>query len=388
MLAGRYRLEAVLGRGGMGTVHRGRDVVLDRPVAVKVFAHDTTDPRRSDRYEQEARLLARLSHPGLVTVFDAGIDASGDGPQPYLVMEYVPGQTLADRITGSPLSVAQTSMLAAQLATALAYIHRRGIVHRDVKPANILLEPPDEPGGPDVAKLTDFGIARLVDGARMTTSGLTLGTANYLSPEQITGGEVTPASDIYSLGLVLLECLTGEVAYPGHGLEAALHRLHRRPAIPGSVPDGWARLLTAMTDNDPTARPAATEVGLAAPGLADAPPPGVASLGAAQSSGTAPMGAAPSRAAAEDVAPAAGPGLPPTQILPTAVAAGGPARRRRRVRSWTVLAGVAVAAVVVAIVVAVMTSGGGGGGPASPPYPSVPGRLGTDLHHLQQDVAP
>jgi serine/threonine protein kinase len=385
MLAGRYRLESVLGKGGMGTVHRGRDVVLDRPVAVKVFVHDATDPTQSERYEQEARILARLSHPGLVTVFDAGIDVSdGDGPQPYLVMEYVTGPTLADRIAQAPLAPAQAAMLASQLSTALAYIHRRGIVHRDVKPANILLEPAEEPGGTDTAKLTDFGIARLVDGARLTMSGFTLGTANYLSPEQISGAEVTPASDVYSLGLVLLECLTGQVAYPGHGVEAALSRLHRRPYIPDSVPDGWARLLTAMTDAEPGNRPSATEIGVVATGLGSDPQE-AGRIPDAFDSDTAPLGPADRVPAAAD--PAA------TRVLPTAEPAGawpGRIRRRRRFRTWTAVAGVAAAAVVIAIIVAVATSigGPGAGPPASPTYPSVPGKLGTDLHQLQQDVAP
>lgn len=176
-------------------------------------------------------------------------------------MELVTGPTLAQRITAGPLPGGEVSEIGEQLATALAYVREHGVVHRDVKPANVLLgtPPADEPAAV-VAKLSDFGIARLLDGTRITTYGMTIGTANYLSPEQATGGDLGPASDIYSLALLLLECLTGQVAYPGHGVAAAVARLHHPPTIPTDLPPGWAPLLTAMTHPDPAARPTATQV--------------------------------------------------------------------------------------------------------------------------------
>src|SRR5205823_4403033 len=144
--------------------------------------------------------------------------------------------------------------LGAQIGNALAYVHGHGTIHRDIKPANILIDREGQP------KITDFGIARLVDSARRTATGVTVGTAAYLSPEQVTGAEVGPACDVYSLGLVLLECLTGRREYPGTGAEAALARLHRPPEIPASLPRPWPGLLAAMTDSDPSRRPAAAEV--------------------------------------------------------------------------------------------------------------------------------
>ena len=255
----RYSLEEIIGRGGMADVYRATDQVLGRPVAVKLLRDVTASEPERARFTAEARTLAKLNHAGLVTVLDAG--TSGD--QPYLVMELVDGPTLADCCSGAALDLERVAPIGSQLADALAYAHATGIVHRDVKPANVLL------GADGRVWLTDFGIARLLgDSARHTRTGLTIGSPAYLSPEQVSGAEVTTAADIYSLGLVLLEALTGERAYTGSPTEAAFARLSRPPAIPERLPGGWRTLLTSMTALDPVERPTAAEVAVAVRQLA------------------------------------------------------------------------------------------------------------------------
>lgn len=258
VLGGRYEIGSRLGGGGAATVYAARDLVLGRAVAVKVMRNDG-EADQAERFEQEARLLAGLSHPGLVTVYDAGSDVDDRGdPQAYLVMELVDGSTLARRLADGPMSMQQTADIGRQLATALGYVHDQGIVHRDVKPANVLLSQARGDHSA-TARLTDFGIARPVAGERMTMQGFTVGTANYLSPEQAMGEDVGAPADVYSLGLVLLECLTGVMAYPGNGVAAASARLHRQPAIPNRLGTPWVSLLEAMTRRDPARRIAAGE---------------------------------------------------------------------------------------------------------------------------------
>ncbi|MDX6589346.1 MAG: eukaryotic-like serine/threonine-protein kinase [Solirubrobacterales bacterium] len=229
LLKGRYQLERVLGRGGMASVWRANDTVLDRAVAVKVLA-DTiaSDPEFQTRFRREARVLASLRHPNLLSVYDY---AEGD-ERPYLVMEYVPGGTLAQRIaSGAPIDCRG---LAHELLGAVAHIHGAGIVHRDIKPQNILL-------GPDgSAKLIDFGIALPSDATALTQTGNLLGTARYLAPELMNGGTATERSDLYSCGIVLRECLdTGPMG----------SRLRQ--------PVEW------LCAEDPLARPASAEAALA-----------------------------------------------------------------------------------------------------------------------------
>ncbi|HEX6446420.1 MAG TPA: serine/threonine-protein kinase [Streptosporangiales bacterium] len=245
MIGGRYVLDEVVGRGGMADVYRARDRRLDRTVAVKVF-RPGGDPEGARRLVAEARLLAPLHHPGVVAVSDGGVDES----QPFLVMPLVTGGTLAGRLAAGPLPVVEVARLGRDLAGTLAYLHGHGIVHRDVKPSNILL---DDDGRP---LLGDFGVSRLVDASRVTTTGQIVGTAAYLAPEQVRGGETGSAADVYALGLVLLECLTGRTVYVGtNQIGVATARLHRDAEVPDDLPDRLRDLLTAMVATEPERRP-------------------------------------------------------------------------------------------------------------------------------------
>lgn len=247
VVADRYRLTAALGQGAMANVYRAVDDRLDREVAVKLF-HPGQEASVRARFGAEAQALARLSHPGLVGIYDAGVE----GDRPYLVMQLVEGETLRERLLAGPLDPDAVVLLGARLAMALAHVHANGVVHRDIKPSNIVLDPNGSP------HLADFGIALLLDAARMTGSNEIMGTAAYLSPEQILGVDVAAAADVYSLGLVLLECLTGELEYPGVSkVESALARLHRSPRMPDGISPVLAELLTAMTARKPEDRPAA-----------------------------------------------------------------------------------------------------------------------------------
>ncbi len=247
VLRERYRLISVIGRGGMADVFRGADELLDRPVAVKVFRPGTDRQADRKRFLGEVHTLAGLSHQHLVALYDGGQHDA----QPWCVMQLVDGGTLADRL--GPLDPAEVAGYAAQIADGLAYIHERRIVHRDVKPSNVLL---DHEGG---AYLSDFGVAQMIDATRMTSTGALLGTAAYLSPEQVRGEPATPAVDVYALGLVVLESITGRREYPGAPVESAVARLSRQPVLPADLDDNWRRLLTAMTSADPESRPSAAD---------------------------------------------------------------------------------------------------------------------------------
>ncbi|WP_440711511.1 serine/threonine-protein kinase [Herbiconiux sp. YIM B11900] len=364
VLDGRYLLHEKVGAGGMGVVHRARDEVLGRTVAVKIFRESAADAARST---SETRLLASLDHHSLVTLFDAQI--ASDRPN-YLVMEYVDGPTLRQRLAEAPLRPDDVASMARDLADALHLVHQAGIVHRDIKPSNVLLRPSHVPGEEFRAKLADFGIAYLIDSTRLTTPGTLVGTAAYLSPEQVRGAEPAPASDIYALGLVLLEALTGERAFPQTGThEAALARLTRDPVIPGEFGYPWRSLLTAMTARDPEQRPSALEVVVAARGLgsSDPTPTGALTL--------EPLTLEPQTLVM--LAPAA------SDAETATLASAADPQRRRRVRVIAIV----VALIVLAVIVGILIWALGASSPApAPQLPQVDEPLGTHLQQLLDSV--
>jgi serine/threonine protein kinase len=223
LIGERYEVEELVGTGGMSSVYRARDRLLERLVALKVLhPHYGDDEEYVERFRREARSVAQLSHPHIVTVIDRGVD---DGRQ-FIVFEYIDGENLKQLIARTgPLPARRALELAIEIADALAFAHEHGLVHRDVKPQNVLVSPDGN------AKVTDFGIARSLDVEHgVTQTGTVLGTSNYLSPEQASGKPTTPATDVYSLGVVMYELLTGDVPFPGDNFVAvAMKHLNERP---------------------------------------------------------------------------------------------------------------------------------------------------------------
>ncbi len=242
VLGGRYRIVRLLGQGGMSDVYEAVDQRNDSAVAVKVVR--ATDPDLARRLAQEVRALARVEHRGLVRLLDTGLT---DG-RAYLVMELVDGTTLAEALRRGPLGPGRAATLGSELAGALAYVHGQGIVHRDVKPSNILLS---ADGG---ARLGDFGIARLLDASTLTIAGTTLGTAAYMAPEQLEDHQVGVSADVWSLGMVLLECLTGRRVYEGSPGEVVARRLAGPVPFPADLPVPWRLILSGMLDHRPDQR--------------------------------------------------------------------------------------------------------------------------------------
>jgi len=235
LIAGRYELEELVGSGGMSNVFRAHDRLLERTVALKILHEQyTRDEDYVERFRREARAVAQLTHPNIVTVIDRG---EQDGRQ-FIVFEYVDGQNLKELSARGPLDAREAIGLALQVAHALSFAHARGLVHRDVKPQNVLLNDEGQ------AKVTDFGIARSLDVHGVTQTGTVLGTSDYIAPEQARGQKVDPKTDIYSLGVVLYELLTGEVPFSGDNFVAVAMRhvsepppsvLERRPDCPVRV---------------------------------------------------------------------------------------------------------------------------------------------------------
>jgi len=283
VISNRYELEGRLGSGGMSSVYKATDSVLERTVAVKVLAeHLSDDEKFVARFRREALAVAKLIHPNIVQVFDTGVD---DGRH-YIVMEYVKGRSGAQILqTNTQLGPGETVTVATQACAGLEYAHRQGIIHRDVKPGNLMIigGPKGEGEGDDdeyewedgggrsghggrgdsdgemTVKLTDFGIARAGEQTRLTQVGSVVGTAAYLAPEQARGEEATPASDVYALGVVIYQLLTGRLPYEGSSLaELAVRRESERPLSPSAynpdVPESLSAAVLESLQGDPTAR--------------------------------------------------------------------------------------------------------------------------------------
>jgi serine/threonine-protein kinase len=249
VLQGRYRLDEHIAVGGMGEVWQGTDLVLDRKVAVKLLRSEYADDEDLlRRFRAEAHLAGLLSHPNIAHVYDFR-DAVPPDPA-YLVMEYVDGHSLNQLLHDGPLEPARTMDIVAQAARGLAAAHRAGLVHRDVKPGNLLTGP----GG--VVKVSDFGIARAESETPVTRTGLLPGTPGYMAPERAAGASATAASDLYSLGVVAFQCLTGRAPFEGDALAVALAHMERdMPPLPPAVPVGVAVLVADLTSKDPMQRP-------------------------------------------------------------------------------------------------------------------------------------
>jgi serine/threonine protein kinase len=256
----RYQILSLIGSGGMASVYRAHDEFLDREVAVKLFNAPLGEIAEVSNQEHELQVLARLNHHGLVSLIDAGIVANKNPAKSrmYLVMELITGSTLKQLVESRELSGREIAQIGFDLAEGLQYIHANGVTHRDVKPANVLMV---TYGGTDDrprAKLADFGIASLT-GTVAPDDGVTIGTAAYLSPEQAMREPIEAASDVYSLGLALLECFTRTPEFPGTQLESATARLIRDPSIPETLSPQWSALLTAMTTREPSQRPTSAQ---------------------------------------------------------------------------------------------------------------------------------
>jgi serine/threonine protein kinase len=340
LAGGRYRVERMLGQGGMAAVYLAHDAELERPVAIKVLAeHLATDDAFRQRFLREARMAAKLSHPNIVHVYDQGDE---DG-RPFIVMEYVEGVTLGDELREhGPLPPARVVDLALQICGGLEHAHASGLVHRDVKPGNLLLR---EDG---TVKIADFGIARAAQATKLTQIGSVLGTAAYLAPEQAAGEQVTAAADIYSLGCVLFELLTGRTPYVFETLPELVVKQREEPITPirelrPEVPAELEAAVMHCLARNPEYRPASA-ADLAQELAAGSPEPPTEAL------------PQPTGVRATDVETV------PLEQAPAA--AGARARVPRRdfalPRTAPLLAFAAVAALVVVVLILTLSSGNGG----------------------------
>jgi eukaryotic-like serine/threonine-protein kinase len=341
LAGGRYRVERTLGHGGMAAVYLAHDAELERPVAIKVLAeHLASDEAFRQRFLREARMAAKLSHPNVVHVYDQGDE---DG-RPFIVMEYVEGMTLGDELRGNgPLAPARVVDLGLQICGGLEHAHASGLVHRDVKPGNLLLR------ADGTVKIADFGIARAAQATKLTQIGSVLGTAAYLAPEQAAGEPVTAAADIYSLGCVLFELLTGRTPYVFESLPELVVKQREEPITPirelrPEVPAELEAAVMHCLARNPEYRPASAAE-LAQELAAGSPEPPTEAL------------PRPTGVRATDVAT-----VPLAQTRSTAPLprTGVPRRDFALPRSATLLAFAAVAALVVVVLLFALSSGNDG----------------------------
>jgi eukaryotic-like serine/threonine-protein kinase len=261
-LSGRYETSERLGSGGMSNVYKATDKILERTVAVKILAeHLSDDERFVARFRREALAVAKLIHPNIVQVYDTGIDEG----RHYIVMEYVEGRSGAQILQRQgPVGPEIAAEIGAQACAGLDYAHRRGIIHRDVKPGNLMIVGGPVGGGETTVKLTDFGIARALEQTRITQVGSVVGTAAYLAPEQVRGEEATPATDVYALGVVLYQFLTGRLPYEGSSLaELAVRQQNEKPLPPSTyndeVPESLGGAVLRALEGDPNRRYASAD---------------------------------------------------------------------------------------------------------------------------------
>jgi serine/threonine protein kinase len=261
-LSGRYETAERLGTGGMSSVYKATDRILERTVAVKILAeHLHDDERFVARFKREALAVAKLIHPNIVQVYDTGVDEG----RHYIVMEYVEGRSGAQILQRQgPVEPEVAAEIGVQACAGLDYAHRRGIIHRDVKPGNLMVVGGPVGGGEMIVKLTDFGIARAIEQTRITQVGSVVGTAAYLAPEQVRGEEATPATDVYALGVVLYQFLTGRLPYEGSSLaELAVRQQNEKPLPPstynGDVPETLGAAVLRALEGDPSRRYASAD---------------------------------------------------------------------------------------------------------------------------------
>ena len=344
LLAGRYELDHPIASGGFGDVWRGTDVVLARPVAIKLLrAEFCAETSTLARFRDEAQNAGALAHENIVRVFD--YDDLGPHGLPFLVMEFVDGPTLEAVLAAGPMPPARVMDVVAQVASALHAAHEAGLVHRDIKPQNILLCSDGQ------VKLTDFGISRAIESTSLTLPGTVFGTPEYLAPERASGALSTPASDLYALGILAYQCLTGTMPFTGPPVDVVMaHQNMPLPPLPDAVPAGVAALVSRLTAKDPAVRPeSAADVAAWARALRGSLIPDAAIQPAESAAGQTPAGAT-----------WAGDGSAAAGAAGTPVQAHGARRRPRQL-----LPAVAAIAAVLAVVGAVTLIGSGPSHPAT-----------------------
>ncbi len=367
ILGGRYELHRRIGAGGYSEVWRATDLVLGRMVAVKLlYAGFAEHAETRTRFRAEGRRAGQLSHENIARVYD--FCEPPDPDLPFLVMELIDGPSVADLLRSGPLEQASTARIIAQTAAGLDAAHQSGLIHRDIKPANLLISP----GG--VVKITDFGISDTADSAPITAANLLIGTPAYLAPERVTGVRATQATDLYALGIVGYECLTGSLPFDGHGMQVAMaHRERPLPPLPESVDPDLVALITGLAAKDPGARPfSAADVACRAGHIADRMEAEAGAL-AAPAAPPAPFSEPePASETAPDIPAAPDSEAAPTAQLPLTedVPVPPPAWRwpGRRVMLAAAAAVLVIAGVIIASVFASPGSPRATAGPSSPPH--------------------